>query len=315
VAATLTIFDLSGRGRIAVSGPEAPEFLQNQLTCDVREISDASAEVEGRAGLGALCTNKGRVVVAFTLFRHAGDYVLAMPASVTARSLDHFTRAIFRSKVAVSDAAESVGAFGVLGDGADERLREAGLAVPAAAFGTTAAGGITVIRYPGMTTPRFELYGAPEALAAFRAESVGDADAAGPWVLEEIESGLPWIEEATAGQFLPQFLDMDTRGGLSFTKGCFPGQEVVARTQHLGEVKRRMFLARCDADPAPLPGTPLRTVHDTGDREGGAVVRAARTPDGDTRLLVVVPVAERTAGHEIRLASAAGPELDLEDLS
>jgi tRNA-modifying protein YgfZ len=308
LAAPFTTVDLSARGRLAVSGPDAPAFLQNQLTCDVGSIT------AGRAGPGALCTNKGRVVAAFTLFLHDGAYVLAMPASIAAPVREYFTRMIFRSKVTAGDLSATVGATGVHGAGAEDWLRETGLAVPESPWAVAAARGVTTVRYPG-AAPRFELYGSPRDLDPLApAGSAAGEDRLAPWTVMEIESGLPWIEDATAGQFLPQFLDMDRRGGLSFTKGCFPGQEVVARTQHLGEVKRRMFLARCAAKDAPLPGTPLRAIHDDGDRDGGTVVRAARAPAGDIRMLAVVPVAEREAGREIHLASAAGPLLTLEDL-
>jgi folate-binding protein YgfZ len=134
------------------------------------------------------------------------------------------------------------------------------------------------------------------------------------WDWLEVESGTPVVLAGTREAFLPQFLDMDRRGGLSFTKGCYPGQEIVARTQHIGEVKRRMFCARVAAAEIPAAGTPLRALHDDGVRDGGTVVRGAFAPDGSVRLLVVVPLAEKEAGRPIRLGAADGPALVLDEL-
>jgi len=107
--------------------------------------------------------------------------------------------------------------------------------------------------------------------------------------------------------FLPQNLDLERLSGLSFSKGCYPGQEVVARTQHLGEIKRRLVRARAAGSEVPAPATPLRAIDAGSERDGGKVVRAAPGPDGTIELLAVIPVAELASGARLALGDAAGP--------
>jgi hypothetical protein len=169
----------------------------------------------------------------------------------------------------------------------------------------------TILRVPG-ELPRFEIYAPPAALV-----SLGDALAAeglahgddGLWTLLEIRAGLPEVEPATADAFLPQNLDLERLSGLSFSKGCYPGQEVVARTQHLGEIKRRLVRARVAASEVPAPATPLRAIDGGSERDGGKVVRAALGPDGTVELLAVIPAAELASGAWLALGHAAGPRV------
>jgi hypothetical protein len=299
---------LTDRAAVVVAGPEAASFLQNQLTCDVRTVTP------GAGGFGALCAVNGRVTAFLRLFVHDGAFVLSLPGDMAAPVRERLARMVFRTKVEVSDAGARLAALGLGGAGADELVAARCGPAPTNVLGAVGRDGLTALRAPGPA--RFELHGAPEVVREFAA-SIGDRAAPGgvdAWELAEIESGVPAVHAETTEMFLPQFLDLDRRGGLCFTKGCFPGQEVVARTQHLGEVKRRMFLALVKAPRRPRPGDRLRALHDDKDRDGGAVVRAAPGPAGGWRLLAVVPVAEREAGRAVHLWSADGPRLALEDL-
>ena len=307
--AGIVLADLHDRRRIAVTGRDAFTFLQNLVTCDVRVVTLP------HWSFGAVCTSKGRVSALFELLRHGDGYLLQTDGSVAAATLAALSRVIFRAKVDVADRSEEVAAVGIAGCHASGRLAGVAPFVPAEPFEAWADIDVTLLRLPG-SLPRFALIGAGPAVRRV-VEGLGDdvreigRDA---WEWLEIEAGVPVVREPTRDAFLPQFLDMDRRGGLSFTKGCYPGQEIVARTQHLGEPKRRLFRGTVEAIEPPAPGTVLRAVHDDGTRDGGTVVRAALGPGGHVRLLAVVPLAERESGRAIRLGTADGPRVALEDL-
>jgi folate-binding protein YgfZ len=248
------------------------------------------------------------VAAYFHLLRRGAEYVLLLPRSTAPAAGELLRKMIFRSQVALRDATGDLIVHGLAGEPAAALVEErAGrpLSVPGAAAD---AGDVSVLRVPGLT-PRFELL-------ASRGAVPWAAPTAGPeaWELADVAAGEPAVYPQTAEAFLPQFLDLDRRGGLSFKKGCFPGQEVVARTQHLGDVKRRLALAHVVTDRVPEPGEPLRVEREDGDRDGGTVVRAAPGPEGGVFLLAVVPVAERESGRAIHLGRADGPALAFREL-
>jgi folate-binding protein YgfZ len=127
------------------------------------------------------------------------------------------------------------------------------------------------------------------------------------WEWLEIANGLPWITAATQDQFVPQMANLELIGGVNFRKGCYPGQEIVARMQYLGQPKRRLFLAHVDAEASPAPGESL-VADDAGGQSAGTVVNAAPAPHGGFDLLAVVQTASAGTAT-VRLGSPAGPAL------
>jgi folate-binding protein YgfZ len=215
--------------------------------------------------------------------------------------------------VTVADAGAELARGGVAGAAAAESLERHAGAAPAGADAVARSGAVTIVRVPG-ELPRFELY-APHAelallLSALEADGFARGDD-GLWTLFEVRAGLPEVEPPTVDAFLPQNLDLERFSGLSFSKGCYPGQEVVARTQHLGELKRRLFRGRARGGGVPEPATPLRAIDAGRERDGGKVVRAAAAPDGTIELLAVVPVAEAASGALLALGHAGGEAVTL----
>ena len=296
-------FDLSRYGVIALAGPDAAKFLQGLSTCDVRAVTP------GRSIPGALCQVNGRVSVLFRVFERGGDLVLRLPASLLPGTLERLRRVVFRARVEVTDASAELAGAGAAGPAAAGALARFVGAAPEAADGAVTAGAFTILRVPG-EPPRFEIYAPPADLARLPGALAAQGFAPGDdrlWTLHEIRAGLPEIEPATVDAFLPQNLDLERLSGLSFSKGCYPGQEVVARTQHLGEIKRRLVRARAAGSEVPAPATPLRAIDAGSERDGGKVVRAAPGPDGAIELLAVIPVAELASGARLALGDAAGP--------
>lgn len=296
------VADLSHRALVRATGPEAEHYLQNQLTNDVREIA------AGKTRFGAYCMPKGRVLGLFRLFRAQGAIHLECPEDAKDRAIARLRMMILRAKVALEDAENELLRLGVCGPDASERLASA-LDVPCPVDETVIeAAGVVVMALPG-PTPRFMIAGDDGALVPLfdRLVAAGSTPVgANAWDLAEIEDGLPRVHAETQEAFLPQFLDLEALHGLSYTKGCFPGQEVVARTHYLGRTVRTLVRGTVDAEP-PAPGTPLRVLREDGDREGGVVAAAALAVSGSA-LLAVCPVEDVEAGRPFRLGAADGPE-------
>lgn len=298
--------DLSHYGLIRVSGPEAETFLLNQFCNDVRQVSTEHSQLNG------YCTPKGRLLAIFRLFRHGDDFFLRLPREVLEPVLKRLRMFILRTQVTLEEET-GWSSLGLAGEWAEEALRAALGGTPEAVDGCLQRDGLCLLRVPG-AAPRFEVHGETAALQSLWETLATQATAAGEaaWRLLEIRAGLPEIYAATQEAFVPQMVNLQYIGGLSFKKGCYPGQEIVARMQYLGKLKRRMFLAHADTDTAPSAGTPLYAEGSESGQGVGKVVQAEALPDGGTDLLAVIEIA--SAEGALRLASADGPGLNLSEL-
>lgn len=280
---------LPGFGVLRIAGSDAIAFLQGQFTNDVRLLAD------GRTQLAACCTNQGRVI-ALVRFRQTGDTVLALlPADLLAKVTTHLRKFVLRSKVEILQATDlHVGAV-VAGDTATAWSRHAStgsvLALP-----PDSPSGMT-----GATTFSYardrELIAAP----AMSWRSSGgsplehpDPRAQAGWLATDIADGLPQVFAATSEQFIPQMLNLDLLDGVSFAKGCYAGQEIVARTHHLGRVKRRTMRFHLASGPAPAPLSNLLL----DGVKAADVLMTAETPAG-IELLAVTNL--DAAGKPLRL--------------
>jgi folate-binding protein YgfZ len=299
------LVDLSHFGLIQASGPEAARFLQGQLTNDVLEVGERHSQ------LGGYCTPKGRLLAVPRIFLREQSFYLQLPATLLAPTLERLRKYVLMAKVTLADGGEALTGVGLAGPGCERALGELIEPLPAATDEVTQAGGMTAIRLPG-TQPRFALYGPVELmektwdrLAAHAAPAGADA-----WTLLDVLAGVPAVYPETVDAFVPQQVNLDKVGGISFKKGCYTGQEIVARVHYRGAVKRRMYLARCEAAP-PRPGETV--LSDGGEeRTAGQVVAAAPAPEGGCRMLVSL-VTER-AGAGLHLGQPEGPRLELLDL-
>ncbi len=304
------ICDLSHFGLLAAHGEDARDFLQAQLTNDLRRVD------EGRSQLSAYCTPKGRMLAVFRLFLREAHFYLEMPRALVEPTLGRLRKYVLRAKVSLEDASDALVRMGLSGPNAERELGEVlGTAPPTEADGVVHADGLTVIRIPG-PHPRFELHGDLEAVQRawtrldVRAAPVG----AEPWTLLDILAGIPTVLPETVEAFVPQMANLHAVGGLSFEKGCYPGQEVVARMQYLGKLKRRMYRFHVDGDAPSEPGMDIYAPGGgTPDQSVGKVVAAAPWPDGGRELLAVVQIASAEAGG-LRLGAPDGPALEPREL-
>ena len=288
---TVRTLPLPGFAVLRIAGTDAVAFLQGQLTNDARLL------VDGRTQLAACCTNQGRVIALLHL-RQTGDGVHALlPADLLAKVATQLRKFVLRAKVNIQEAADlKVGA--VLADEsvAPESLRVPGQATLSAQTAQLAdTAGVVSFQY----APGRVLMAAPAD--SWRPISEGpfeqtDARSQEDWLASEIAAGRPQVHAATSEQFIPQMLNLDLLDGISFTKGCYTGQEIVARTHHLGRVKRRTlrFHVATGTVPAPLSNLLL------DGAKAAQVLMAAGTLDG-IELLAVTSL------------DAAGKPLQLED--
>lgn len=300
------LFDLSHLGLIAVRGADARTFLQGQLTNDIREVSETYSQ------LSSHCSQKGRMLAIFRIFQRGDTLYLQTQAERVPHLLKRLGMFVLRSKVTLEDASETLIRIGLAGDCAVDLLAASTLEAPARPNDLRTSGDLTVIRLPG-ATPRFEILGPFEAVSALwrslaeSAAPVNEAD----WRLLDIQAGLPSVYDTTAEAFVPQMTNLHLIEGVSFHKGCYTGQEVVARMQFLGKLKRRMYVAELETDTPPQPGDELYSSASTSRQTDGRVVDAAPLTEGRYALLAVTEIAAADA-HDVRLGEQ-GPRLELSD--
>ncbi len=278
------VFDLQHLALITVDGDEAEEFLQGQLTSDVREIT------EQRAQQSAWCSPKGRVLTDLLVFRHDGHLLLQLPGSLLEQTLKRMRMFVLRAHATLEDASASWMRMGAIGDNTAARLRDLLGPLPENTEERRATGDVTIIRLRGQR-PRYELLGNHDAIVKLwnACREVAVAAGAGTWELLDIEAGVASIGPATSDTFVPQMINLDRIGGVSFTKGCYVGQEIVARTQHLGSIKRRMYRAHWSGGSPVGPGDRLNTSADPASAKA-QVVNAQALPDGGFAVLAVMPI-------------------------
>jgi len=271
-------------GVLRARGADAARFLHGQLTNDMLQLGSS-------ARLAAFCSAKGRMQASFVVWQGAPDEILlACHASVLPATLKRLSMFVLRAQCKLSDVSGEIALFGIAGASA------------AACLGDTSVwarrdhGTGTLIRLPdGAGQPRalFAASAAPIELPALSLDT---------WRWLEVQSGVPSIEAATVDQFVPQMLNLELIGGVDFQKGCYPGQEIVARSQYRGTLKRRMFLF--DLDAPALPGQEIFHSADPG-QPAGMVANAAPRPDGGSSVLAEVKLAALDTGA-LHLGGAGG---------
>jgi tRNA-modifying protein YgfZ len=301
---------LADWGVIRARGEDAASFLQGQLTNDVVALGAREARLAG------YCSAKGRLLASFVVWRDAGgDILLACSADLLAPTLKRLSMFVLRSRCKLSDASAELPLWGLAGADAAAALADAAPArawqVAAASGSPEGAEGATTIRLPdalveGITVARFLMAG-PSALPSVLA-SLKPLDAAS-WQWLEVKSGTARIVAATVEQFVPQMVNLELVGGVSFQKGCYPGQEVVARSQYRGTLKRRAYVLQGDA--ALQPGQEIFHEGDPGQPAGMVVLGGANA--GSFAGLVELKIAA-SEGGALHLGGADGPPLTIAPL-
>ena len=295
------VCDLTPLATLRVAGPDAAAFLQGQFTNDVAALA------EGAAQYSAWCSPKGRMLANFLLLRtSASTFEILLPSSMIAAMRKRLTMFVLRSKVTIDDTSAECIRIGVGGPAATAALRTASIDVPALFQYRTLDGGL-IVAVPG---DRFIAL-----VQAVGAEALWDrlAGAALPaafsvWQWLAIRAGVPIVTAETTDRLVPQMANWDALDGVSFRKGCYTGQEIVARTQYLGRLKERTYLAHVDAAP-PAAGEKLYSAA-FGEQSCGIVLNAAASPDGGSDLVAALQIAAVQSG-DVRIGSPQGISIRL----
>ncbi len=296
--------DLSQFGLLKVSGEDAQGFLQNLLSNDIREVDS------NRAQLSSFNNAKGRMLASFLVWRTGDDYLLQLPRGLVEAVRKKLSMYVLRSKVKISDASDELVCLGISGPAAHSLLQGNYPVLPQQPMEQVQHGGDTVLR---LAAQRFQVVTTPQhAQELWAALDAAVAAGAPCWDLLDVRAGIPFIQPATQEAFVAQMVNFELIGGINFKKGCYPGQEVVARMHYLGKPKRRMYLAHVEGDPAPTAGAELFSTETEG-QPCGMVVQAAAAPQGGHDLLAVCT----TASHEtfsVHLGGSGGVRLQFQPL-
>ncbi|MBI5936954.1 MAG: folate-binding protein YgfZ [Betaproteobacteria bacterium] len=299
----LVVADLSHFGLIAFGGEEAQDFLHKQVTNDMRALAPEAALFAG------YCTAKGRMLANFLMFKCGDDILLMLPEAIREATQKRLAMFILRSKVKARDAGPEWVRLGLNGIGARETLVNAIGAAPKGMMAVVHTDSAFAVQ---LGDNRFDLFVQPDHAQTVWQALVTEARPVGAaaWDWLMVRAGVPMIEAATQDQFVPQMANMDVLYGVSFQKGCYPGQEIVARTQYLGKVKRRTYLAHVEAEAKA--GDELYSP-DLAGQSCGLIANAAPAPGGGSDVLAVILVASHEAG-DVRLKGLDGPRLAFEPL-
>ncbi len=304
----LTMCDLSHHGLISVDGEDAADFLQGQLTNDIRDVNEQHSQ------LSAYCTHKGRMLANFRVFKRDGSFYLRLPQSQLETTLKRINMFVLMSKVSMRDASNALVHFGVSGPEANKQLASIISTLPAEADDMSRADGYTIIKCPG-TLHRYEIYGELEEMKTLWNQLDVNAAPVGAscWEGLDILAGIPTIYPETSESFVPQMTNMQVINGVSFQKGCYTGQEVVARMQYLGKLKRRMFHIHIETSDKVSPGEKLFSKTSTSGQGPGVIVNAQINPEGGYSALAVINIADAEAGT-LQLHNEDGPHISVKSL-
>ncbi|MEH6490841.1 CAF17-like 4Fe-4S cluster assembly/insertion protein YgfZ [Halopseudomonas sp.] len=293
---------LTHEGVVAVDGADAERFLQGQVTCDVARLGTAQTT------LGARCNPKGRMQSSFRLQRSESGFLLSMARELIAPQLADLSKYAAFFKTTLSDQTEKWVRLGLWGESVAQALAAVELPQPT--------------DNQLLITNHARLIGLPDGaveiwLAADHALKLTDqllehcsADNTNNWLLRQIQAGIGQVTGPTLELFIPQMLNLQQLGGVSFKKGCYTGQEIVARMQYLGKLKRRMYRLLLAGDVAPDPGTPIV------DRDSGKSVGEVVLAANGRKLVEMLAVLQKDAAQLATLSAGngQGPLLTLGDL-
>lgn len=298
---------LSDHAWIQVAGADAVSFLQGQLTNDLESLT------ANRWQWAGICNAKGRLLSTLRVLRRGPHVLLELPRERAGTIVAQLRRYLLRAKATVDMLPEDLVAVGTHGRHVGDSLSRLFADLPQRDGDVIENAGTLLYRLPGPQA-RFVILGSPQLLRQrwreLRASATPSGSSAWRWL--DIVSGLPQVFGATAEEFVPQMMNLDLLDGISFKKGCYTGQEIVARMHYLGRLKQRMVLLHSHVEEFAKPGDRVYSA-EGGDQAIGTVADGQRAPQGGCDHLAVVQLAS-LAGTLLRLGAPDGPALERRDL-
>lgn len=297
--------DLSHLGMISAMGEDAATFLHGQFCNDVLALADGTAQWNG------WCSPKGRLLVTLLAWAGKQGVYLLLPRSLQPAIQKRLQMFVFRSKVTLSDESENWVRFGIAGAKAEALLLGVVGAVPAHPMSTLHTETGRIIK---LSAQRFIVVASPENAITLWGRLAGQALPVGAsiWDWLSIQQGTITVLPETQDAFVPQMANFELIGGVSFKKGCYPGQEIVARTQYRGILKRRMVLAHVAQATAPVTGGKIFSAT-FGDQAAGEVANVAPAPQGGYDMLVVAQI-NAISDNNLKYAALDGTDVIIKPL-
>ena len=304
---TTVLCDLSQYSTLVIAGDDAASFMQGQFTNDVDKVDDDNSQLSG------FCNKKGRMIANFRLFRYQQNYFLSVKNDLVDLSIEHLQNYILRAHVAVQDVSEQLIHLGISGVSATELLAPFIDPINEEADGVSHNENYIVIRVAGLQ-PRYEIFCSLEHAKTLWEKLSANVEIvnSSSWDYLNIQAGIPYIDSHSSGEFVPQMANMDLINGVSFTKGCFTGQEIVARMHYLGKLKKRCYKIHIDGEDKPDAGDKLFAENARAGQNTGAVIQAEKNPGSGFDALAVIQVADIES--KLFLNDADGPGVTVKEL-
>lgn len=297
------IASLDHLGCIRVTGSDAQTFLQSQLSNDINQLQNQ------RVQISAYCNPKGRILAQFLVMPDQDDFLLLLPRTTLEPTLKRMRMFVLRSQVSLSDESEQLVCLGIAGTSVPP-LQDM-QPMPTDDYQFVQTGDTRVCKLPA-PYPRFLVVTSLEQAKNLWQDLAAQLSVADQhvWHWLEIQAGLPTVWPQTMEEFVPQMLNLELIDGVNFKKGCYPGQEIVARMHYLGKPKRRMYHFALGQTAPPQPGTNIYVAGGDGQSAGKIVLAESGQQGSDC--LAVLQTDKRDA--DLRLGTTDGPKLTLEKL-
>ena len=287
-----TIYPLVHLAVLMVSGKDAAKLLQGQITCDVNDVTGI------KSSLGALCNPKGRAITTFLLVKTGDAFLMVLPVELLEPVKKRLQLYVLRSEVTLTDASDQHCLIGLCHPAtqADPLFATVQQEIITVNFSTTQSRSLVIAK----TDKAIAFWSDRTGNQGFQPKNPEQ------WRFLDIISGIPWLTTETSGEFIPQMLNLDLLGGISFNKGCYTGQEIIARTHYLGKTKRALFLAECDTPFTPVPNSTIIDDSTGTEQTLGKVLlaqrsRAAHGNEGTLcKMLIVLQISDSDT-HDLKL--------------
>jgi len=281
--------ELGSTGIIAVRGADAASFLHAQLTSDIANLPALQTQYSG------YCSPKGRLLATFLVWRDEDEILLQLPEALRAPVTERLAKYVLRAQVKLAPAGSEYRVFGIAGRDAQGAVEGLAGTAPLRTHEIVSSHGYRVTR---LSANRFVVLAlAPDADGARAALATqAEVQPENAWARLEIEAGIPTITPSSQDQYVPQMVNLDLIGAVSYSKGCYPGQEIVARTHYLGRLKQRMYRIHVPSAAEPLPGDPLYSAAFGADQASGAVLAAAPAEGSGYDALAVIQTSAVASG-------------------
>jgi len=298
----LALISLDQLGIIQVTGEDAQNFLQSQLSNDIALLTSASSQ------LSAYCNPKGRILAQFLVVPANENYLLILPLNIIEKTLQRLRMFVMRSQVELTDVTDELICFGLIGNHTDSQE----LSLPENDYQLTTTQTVLSIKIPAPVDRYLIVAPVDQAILLWDSlKSKHSFCSHHVWQWLDIQAGIPSIVKETVEEFVPQMVNLELIDGVNFKKGCYPGQEIVARMHYLGKAKRRMFKLHSDELHPPLPGTDLYLNEGDG-QSAGKIVAAEPAKTEGIDLLAVIRLSHENS-DQLRIGSTDGPVVEFSE--